>query len=183
MKNSTADNVRTRISWLQSIWNGTFMPTLAHQEKLVDMKTFCTLEIKNEFKTISYNTLKNFCTTNSLPEITHTSENLWEHLLSLRANIHTTLIQTKKDEKSERPTPEMKINEAFNQAQLATLAYLEMLRFFKTLVESDSTLNHATKAQITNFLFESSLRFEDIMATPASSPKTWSLIQGGKVDA
>lgn len=77
----------------------------------------------------------------------------------------------------------MKINEAYNQAQLATCAYLELFRFFKTLVESDTSLNYATKTQITNFLYESSLRFEGIYANQNSPTKAWSVIQGGKGDA
>ncbi|MNR07357.1 hypothetical protein D3C85_1234730 [compost metagenome] len=183
MRTSTVDNIRGRIYWLESVWDGRVTPTTLHHDKLADMKTFCTLEVKNEFDKISYNTLKNFCINHSFSEITHTSENLWEHMCSLRANIYSTFKKARTNGDIDKPTPEMKINEAYNQAQLASYAYLELFRFFKTLVESDTSLNYATKTQITNFLFESSLRFESINATPASPPKAWSVIQGGKGDA
>lgn len=183
MRTSTADNIRGRIYWLQSVWEGRVTPTRLHHDKLADMKTFCTLEVKNEFDKISYNTLKHFCISHSFLEITHTSENLWEYMRSLRANIYATLKKARTNDDIDQPTPEMKMNEAYNQAQLATYAYLELFRFFKTLVESDTSLNYATKTQITNFLYESSLRFEGIYANQTSPTKAWSVIQGGKGDA
>lgn len=182
MKISTADNIRKRIHWLQSIWDGRVIPTKSQQEKMTDMKAFCTLTVPNEFDKISYNTLKNFCTDHSFPEVSHSSKNLWEHMRFLRTNIYLIFNQTAPDDEIKTPSAEIKINEAFNQAQLATYAYLELFRFLKTLVESDTGLNYATKAQITNFLFESSVRFEGINTTPTLPPKAWSVIQGGKGD-
>ncbi|WP_448144342.1 hypothetical protein [Pseudomonas silesiensis] len=182
MKNSTVENVQRRHDWLQSVWDGKLSLTKSNQEKLANMKVFCTLEILNEFDKISYNTLKNFCLKNNLPGITHTSENLWEHMRSLRAKIYSTYRLASQDIIEDKPTPEMMINEAYNQAQLATYAYLDLFRFFKNLVETDTSLNNVTKLQITNFLFESNLRFEGISANPALPPKAWSVIQGGKVD-
>lgn len=183
MRNSTVENVNRRLIWLKSIWDGHLTPTQYHLEKLVDMKAFCTLEVHDNFEKISYNSIKNFCITQTSADRNYDADNLWEHLLSLRSKIYSIYRPLESEAIEEGPTAEMKINEAYNQAQLATYAYLDLFRFFKNLVESDTTLNNSTKLQIANFLFESNLRFEGIGADTRLSSKSLSVIQGGKGNA
>ncbi|MDU8608744.1 hypothetical protein [Pseudomonas syringae group sp. 247E2] len=183
MRNSTVENINKRFSWLKSIWDGHLTLTQYQLEKLVDMKTFCTLEVHDNFEKISYNSIKSFCLTQTCADSSYEAENLWEHLLSLRSKIYSTYKPPESEAVEKGPTAEMKINEAYNQAQLATYAYLDIFRFFKNLVESDTTLNSSTKLQIANFLFESNLRFEGIGTNTRLSSKSLSVIQGGKGNA
>jgi hypothetical protein len=183
MRNSTVENVNKRLSWLKSISDGHLTPNQYQLENLVDMKTFCTLAVHDNFEKISYNSLKNFCLTQTSADSSYEADNLWEHLLSLRSKIYSTYRPLESEAIEDGPTAEMKINEAYNQAQLATYAYLDLFRFFKNLLESDTTLNHSTKLQIANFLFESNLRFEGIGADARLYSTSLSVIQGGKGNA
>lgn len=184
MKTSTTENIQKRHEWLKNILDGKISLSKDQQEKLVDMKSFCSLKVPKLFDKISYNTLKCFCLSQPIPGAPELTENYWEYLISLRKRIYTTY----KNKESEantlnKPTEKMLINEAFNQAQLASIAYLELYQFIKTTIESDLTLNESTKQVITNFLYESILKFENITSYSTVTPKTWSIIQGGKGDA
>ncbi|MBH3382345.1 hypothetical protein, partial [Pseudomonas asiatica] len=149
MKASTIDNIQKRHEWLNGILNGAIKVSQAQLSKLTDMRSFCDLEVSNTFQKISYNTLKNFCTTNRIPGANPNIENHWEHLLSLREKIHTTsTTKTSTTYTSSEPTSNEKINEAFNQAHLAALAYLELFQFIKKTTESDVSLSDATRQNL-----------------------------------
>lgn len=183
MKNSTTQNIQNRYEWLIDILEGRISLSKAHQEKLVDMKAFCDLEIPSLFDKISYNTLKNYCLNKGILGSPHSIDNHWEYMRALRKKVHLAYTTGRSEaEALSKPTQKDLINEAFNQAQLASIAYLDLFKFIKKIVESDLTLNDATKQTITNFLFESSLKFEKISSYSKTSPKTWSIIQGGKGD-
>ncbi|MBX6690045.1 hypothetical protein I8746_10565 [Pseudomonas sp. USTB-Z] len=181
MKASTIDNIQKRYEWLNRIFNGKIKISQTQQSKLTDMRSFCDLEVSNTFQKISYNTLKNFCINNRIPGVDSKIENHWEHLLSLREKIHTTFItKTSTTYTLAEPTTNEKINEAFNQAQLAAIAYLELFQFIKQTTESDTSLSDATRQNLSNFLYESNLKFENITSYTQHNPKPWSVIQGGK---
>ncbi|WP_281690908.1 hypothetical protein [Pseudomonas sp. PARCl1] len=184
MKASTIENIQKRHEWLNGVLNGTTRASQLQQSKLTDMKSFCDLEISNTFQKISYNTLKKFCISNRIPGADPSIENHWELLLSLREKIYTTFsTKTSTAYKSSEPTSNEKINEAFNQAHLAALAYLELFQFVKKTTESDVSLSDATRQNLSNFLFESSLKFDNITSYTQHNPKPWSVIQGGKANA
>lgn len=181
MKNSTIERIQQRYLWLKSVYEGDAKLTESQLTKMVDMKTFCSLEINPLFSSISYNTLKNFCLTNSLQNTHYTQPNLWEHMKHLREVIFQTCQNKSPDSKpSDKPTETMKINEAYNQAHLVSIAYLNLFRFFKNVLENDRSLSDATKFQIDNYLNESSLKYENIIAFPIANNRVWSVIQGGK---
>lgn len=181
MKISTIENIGQRFVWLQDVLDGRVKLQDSQLEKMFDMRAFCSLEVTKRFDKISYNTLKKACLHNSAPDVNHRLDNQWEHIKALRNKIH--LAYSKKEPGNNaitKPTENMKINEAFNQAQLASIAYLDLFKFIKTILESDLTLNEATKLQISNYLFESSQKFESITSFTSPPPKAWSVIQGGK---
>lgn len=183
MNISTIENIHKRHKWLQDVLDGKVKLSKSHQSKMLNMKAFCNLEIPRLFKKISYNSYKNYCLQNTTPDCTHTSKNYWEHIRSLREQIHQSYSIEQVDKSAlDKPSHKMMINEAFNQAQLASIAYLDLFRFITSILESDITLNEATKLYITNYLFESSLKFECVTSLTATTPRTWSVIQGGKGD-
>ena len=184
MKNSTIEQIHKRYQWMQDVIAGTLKLTKTQQSKLTDMKKFCELEVTGLFDKISYNTLKNFCLQNFLPGAPPNTEDHWEHMLSTREKIHLIYTTTTSiDNDSDKPSYKTLINEAYNQAQLASIAYLELFKFIKIIAESDSTLSDPTKHTILNFLYESHLKFEMITSYSPQKNKTWSIIKGGKEDA
>lgn len=184
MKITTIENIRQRFEWLQGVVDGRIKVSDSQLENIIDMRSFCNLEIPKLFNKISYNTLKNSCSQNLVSEISHNPDNQWEYIKTLRKKIYQTY--TRSDSGStaiHKPTEHLQMNEAFNHAQLAAIAYLDLFKFVKTIVESDSNLDAATKLQISNFLFESNQKFESVISFTTNSSKTWSVIQGGKGNA
>ncbi len=168
---------------MQDVLAGTIKLSKTQQSKLTDMKTFCELEVSGLFGKISYNTLKNFCLHNFIPGAPPNTKDHWEHMLSTREKIHSIYTTTSAENESKKPSFKILINEAYNQAQLASIAYLELFKFIKTIAESDSALSAPTKHTILNFLYESHLKFETITSYSPQKNKTWSIIKGGKEDA
>lgn len=183
MRSITINNVLMRFTWLKSVLSGEIVASEDQLRKLVDMKRFCELEVVSMFGRVSYNTLKSTCLSNALPGISAYETTQWEHIKELRKRIHETYSKPKRPAKYEdKPNDKVITNEALNQAQLASIAYLELFGFLKGILESDNNLHEAMKQLISNFLYESNQKFESITSFAPSHHKKWSVIKGGRTD-
>ncbi|MCH5518693.1 hypothetical protein [Pseudomonas syringae] len=183
MRTSTIDNINNRFVWLKGVLAGEIAISESDQKKLSDMRTFCELEISGMFGRVSYNTLKTSCLRNAIPGVSFDESTQWDQIIYLRKMIHETYSKAKPAAKNVlKPSEKLQINAALNQAQLTSIAYLEMFRFLKGMLEAETVLPDAVKQQISNYLYESSQKFEDITSFDPAPHKKWSIIQGGKTD-
>ncbi|MBD8801814.1 hypothetical protein IFU35_15890 [Pseudomonas syringae] len=153
------------------------------RQKLSDIRTFCELEVSGMFGRVSYNTLKNSCLRNAIPGVPFDETTQWDHIIELRKRIHEVYSKPKPSAKNiSKPSESIRINAALNQAQLSSIAYLEMFRFLRGILESENNLPEAMKQQISNYLYESSQKFENITSFDPAFQKKWSIIKGGRKD-
>jgi hypothetical protein len=183
MRTSTINNISQRFTWLKGILAGEIVVSESHKQKLSDMRTFCELEVSGLFGRVSYNTLKTSCLQNAIPGVRFDETTQWDHIIELRKRIYEVYSKTKPSAKDiSKPNEKVRIDAALNQAQLSSIAYLEMFRFLRGILESENNLPEAMKQQISNFLYESSQKFETITSFDPAPHKKWSIIKGGRTD-
>lgn len=183
MRTSTINNISQRFTWLKGILAGEIVASESHKQKLSDMRTFCELEVSGLFGRVSYNTLKTSCLRNAIPGVRFDETTQWDHIIELRKRIYEVYSKPKPSAKDiSKPNEKVRIDAALNQAQLSSIAYLEMFRFLRGILESENNLPEAMKQQISNFLYESSQKFETITSFDPAPHKKWSIIKGGRTD-
>lgn len=184
MKITSTNNLLQRYLWLKEIRDNEIKPSKSQLDSIGDMRAFCSLSVDNRFEKISYNTLKTCCLIEGIPGVSLPPfSDSWSHFKSLRSEAYSNAFSL---HFIENDTPKLDYKaiekQALLLAHLSSTAYLELFRFIKTLIESDNALADATKIKISNFLLQSTTKFESVISqtTVLESSAKWQVIEGGK---
>lgn len=159
MRNSTAENLANRLSWLEEVLNR-IIPI--HEQIVLSLKTmrsFCGLEIKGRFETISYNTLHTAAMNTSARIKGHSN---WAYMADLRQQCYDTF------KTSEQPPPASSIQlkdaaaQALLDAHICSMAYLEIFQFLEKLISQPDEIPTRTHSAIKNQLAISREKFKYI---------------------
>lgn len=180
MKTSTNTQVIERFEWLYQVKNKEIALSFEQMELFETTKKFCTLEIPGRFKPVSYNSLKKYCLSLTLPSHLRTSECVWNHLLRLREDAYkSTLVSHSETTEIES---EQILSEMSRHMHRYETAYFSLFREIRSIAESDPNLPDLSRKRLTQILSQSKAIHMTSFANPARYDESANLkiIDGGK---
>lgn len=167
MRMSTLDNARARTIWLHQIVVSELKPTKLERSKLINMREFCSLETA-EFKSTSYNSLKNACSSILYDPQDSPYSSAWGEIKVLRESAWSICL-----EKVKKNNPKDKNNHFKEQAkscllhsQLCSLAYFELITQLAALTRpANRKLDEKSKRTINQLVLNSRAKFDSIVST------------------
>lgn len=180
MKKLTSFQVVERFEWLYQVKHKEITINPAQIELLVSTKSFCTLEIPDRFKPISYNSLKKYCSTVSLPVHLRSSGGAWDHILRLREEAYKSTIDFPVED--EAVETEQLLMEMSRHMHRYETAYFSLFREIRSIAESDPNLPDLSRKRITQALSQSKALHMTTFSNPIRYEESASLkvIDGGK---
>lgn len=180
MKKLTSSQVVERFEWLYQVKNKEISINPVQVKLLENTRSFCTLEIPHRFKPISYNSLKKYCSTVSLPVHLRSSDGAWEHILRLREEAYKSTIDLRVED--EAVESEQLLMEMTRHMHRYETAYFSLFREIRSIAESDPNLPDLSRKRITQALSQSKALHMTTFTNPIRYEESAGLkiIDGGK---
>jgi hypothetical protein len=180
MKKLTSSQVVERFEWLYQVKNREITVTQEQIKLLENTKAFCTLEIPEKFTSISYNSLKKYCSTVSLPGHLRGPDAAWDHILRLREDAYRSTVDFQTE--GEAVNTEQLLAEMSRHMHRYETAYFSLFREIRTIAESDPNLPDLSRKRLIQALSQSKALQMTTFANPVRYEESTSLkiIDGGK---
>ena len=180
MKKLSNAEILARFEWLYQIKNKEIAPTPEQAKLLESTKAFCTLEVPERFESISYNSLKKYCSSLTLPFHLRGTNSNWENMLHLREDAYRSIIYLTIE--TESVDTEILLSEMSKHMHRQETAYFALFREIRALIESDPTLPELSRKRLTQVLSQSRSLYMTTFSNPAryEDPTSLRLIDGGK---
>ncbi|GKQ45675.1 MULTISPECIES: hypothetical protein [Pseudomonas] len=174
MRNSSSENVRNRLEWLEAVLNKKITINERVTLSLKTMRSFCALAIAGRFSSIAYNTLRN--ATMNLNEPAQGYQN-WAYLVELRQRCFETFKVVELEHKESKVASKDKDSQALLYAHICSMAYLEIYQFLERLVSQPEEMSTLATTSIKNQLIISREKFKTIASYSGAQSKTGSILK------
>lgn len=179
MRSTTSKNLHSRHTWLIQVLTKEISPSKAEFRALSTMRSFCALEVSNNFKPISLNSLKQAAKA-AKPDIPGSS--LWDKMIEMRAKafaLWTPKVNTPLP--PNLPSLKEQAHIALLEAHIASMAYFDVLTFLERIDPQSSRSAEEIRASIALKVKTSKAKYHSFLISDQmiSSHKI-KIIDGGK---